>query len=244
VESSGPRTCLDIRTANPAALDGVYQIDPTGSGTPFAARCDMSLDGGGWTLIGHEQSGTPASGVTGIMAYLFQQSGTPASLASGAANAFIGPRFKVSVNYTSARLGWCSLGSPPVNRFLRFDTTGELFADAKADSLASELPLSGFTTNDSYLNTLIQTPNDAFFCRAATSTAKPGDTSWAVKGTDANFVCGCNSGGWAGVGAYYGGTGTGFCTICNCSGGGWSGSVSNGQQKGNLNGNETSFWIR
>ena len=183
--------------------------------------------------------------MTGIMAYLWQASGTPNGLSSGSADAFIGPRFKVGVTYNAARLSWCNPnGSQPVNRFLKFDTAQELFADAILNTLETEIFLTAFTTNDSYLNGLIATPNDARFCRAASSTAKPGDTSWAVKGLDDNFECGCNSGGWAGVGAYYGGTGTNECTYCGCSGGGWSGSVSNGGTKGGVNVNESAFWVR
>ena len=46
-------SCWDIRAKSPFAVDGVYWLDPDGGGpiTPFEALCDMSTDGGGWTLV-------------------------------------------------------------------------------------------------------------------------------------------------------------------------------------------------
>ena len=47
-----PRSCADLLARNPATMSGTYAIDPDGAGgvAPFTAVCDMTTDGGGWTL--------------------------------------------------------------------------------------------------------------------------------------------------------------------------------------------------
>ncbi len=41
--------CLEVLVDQPSALDGDYWIDPTGA-SAYEVLCDMSTDGGGWTL--------------------------------------------------------------------------------------------------------------------------------------------------------------------------------------------------
>jgi hypothetical protein len=49
-----PKTCKDIKTAKPASTDGDYMIDPDGAGAlpAITAYCDMTTDGGGYTMYG------------------------------------------------------------------------------------------------------------------------------------------------------------------------------------------------
>lgn len=56
-------SCKDILDSGTATVSGAYVIDPDGPGgaAPFLTFCDMTTDGGGWSLVGYGYAGSTAT---------------------------------------------------------------------------------------------------------------------------------------------------------------------------------------
>jgi hypothetical protein len=228
-------SCQAIKANAPNSIDGVYSVDPDGPGAgsrpPFEVLCDMSLTGGGWTMVGQEREGD-----SGTFKYLGVEVGDPEGAARRGENALLGARFKGL--YSEFRVTWSSQKS--VGAAIYFRITEEAFAN----TLRTSMPVTDFWTNDGTMNGWVTGAGGVRFCRASVSpSVRPGDTSWAIKPQDVPVGdCGCNAAGWSGHGAFYGGhPDANFCTP---SGGGWAGVVDEGQTKGNITNWATKIWIR
>ena len=220
-------TCLGILGSQPAAQDGTYSVDP-GSGA-ILVLCDMK--GGGWTLVGREKIGG-----TGQFRFLDTDSSNAPALASGASSGLVGKRFVGK--YTSVRIAWGAS-----NIVFTKPVTFDLFAN----TVNLAVPLTAFSTTEAPLNGWVTSANGAVLCVAShDNDVRPGDTSWAVTPKDdTHRDCGCDSGFWAGRGAYYGGTVSGQQTACNGYGGGWAAVKDDAVAKGGIVPTyETRIWIK
>ena len=71
-EACAVSSCAALLEADPSASDGMYYLDPSGSGEVFQALCDMSLEGGGWTQLVEGELASLSDGVTRRYLYTYE----------------------------------------------------------------------------------------------------------------------------------------------------------------------------
>lgn len=200
---------------------------PFNSDLGFFSRCEQKEQGGGWTLVGYERAN--AQETFGDLSKTFQPSVLLNNNTNTLSNSYIGPLVNGAYNEVMIRYG---------TNFISFSTSKNLFVDDKF-----EAPLTNIQTSDSRFSAWVTAAGGAVFCKARTSSSRPGDTSWGViPKSDTNRDCGCNSGGWTGRGAYY--SGSTACHYCSCYPGGFTGPQDYGQQKGTPVGYDTLIYVR
>ena len=163
-QSCPAANCLAILNANAGSNDGLYWLDPDGSGS-FEAFCDMTQFGGGWTLVARMTNGCNTFSRSSVGTLTSPAQSACAKLSDARINALDGSAGSGGVYW-----GWHD-GSPYAllgPKFLKI-VTGEFNADATQPNLVQQCscsPTGPFSPSYDYHSTMagVYTHNGGWEC--------------------------------------------------------------------------------
>ncbi|MCO4773374.1 MAG: proprotein convertase P-domain-containing protein, partial [Deltaproteobacteria bacterium] len=128
--------CDDILDGNASAQDGIYWIDPTGV-NPWQAFCDMTSDGGGWTLVANvDDLNDPFFGGATTGPY-YQPAWVDAWEGTGTRNVNELPTYVSDITTSTKYSGWSEISASDLK--VEYKNDGAFFL---CENLSATQPLS------------------------------------------------------------------------------------------------------
>jgi hypothetical protein len=116
----------------PATADGIYWIQPNSTQPPFKAVCDMTTDGGGWTLI--------AKYISNLQLFSFHEAKHQQQNSSQGADLSTPPNLGDTNTYGHINFTWFEINGRSLKLQCRTSTTGTWFSHTRNDIFQNWTP--------------------------------------------------------------------------------------------------------